>query len=151
MRKPEADGEIKLYTDIESKIAHYTKVKNMFKAAGIIEAVLLCAELICAAIAYNPSQIIFASILACIIFVFIFIIDKTKDKINKLKEEQTGIAAEEKRKFSIFLQIGLLLNLCALLLKDEFSDYSSCIIIMQIIAIVLMLAGICDMARKRNN
>ena len=36
LRKKTADGPFVLYTDVDSQITHYTKIRNMFKVAAII-------------------------------------------------------------------------------------------------------------------
>src|SRR5699024_5074763 len=45
LRKRAADGPFELYTDVESKIEHYRKIRRMFKAVTILELIGLFMEI----------------------------------------------------------------------------------------------------------
>ena len=47
LRKRAADGPFELYTDPESMIEHYTKIRRMFKAVTILELVGFFIEIGC--------------------------------------------------------------------------------------------------------
>ena len=47
LRKKAAEGEFELYTDVDSQIEHYTKIRNMFKVVSIIELICFIVEIIC--------------------------------------------------------------------------------------------------------
>lgn len=147
LRKLAADGEFQLYTDVESSIEHYSKIRKMFKIVTIIEIILLWIEIMAAVIGDNPYGLPVICFMGAVVIVFVRMVYKTTHTINKLKERQTGIMVEKQRNVSILISIGLLFNACALGLQDLISVYLKNTI--QIIAIVLMLVGIWKTARNR--
>lgn len=50
LRKPASEGEFELYTDVESSIEHYSKIRRMFKIATVIEIICLWMEIMAATI-----------------------------------------------------------------------------------------------------
>ena len=148
LRKKAADGEFELYTDTESLIEHYTKIRRMFKGATIIELIAFLIEVLCATIGGVNMGWLFAGLILALILVFFNAIAKTTDKINSLKEEQTGISVPEGRTVSPLMMAGLLINSCMLTVKDSLSDYIA--IPLMILACVLMLVGLWKTAQKKN-
>lgn len=142
LRKLTADGEFKLYTDVDSSIEHYTKILKMFKVVTIIELICFFVEVLGAmngaGIGFFGMLIIGAIVIGCMRATL-----STKRKIAELKERKgevvTGLVSG---KTSPALISGLLLNAGALVLKDGGTVSGSIIIIVQIIAIILMLVGI---------
>lgn len=142
LRKLAADGEFKLYTDVDSSIEHYTKILKMFKVVTIIELICFFVEVMGAmngaGIGFFGMLLIGAIVIGCMRATI-----STKRKIAELKERKgevvTGLASG---KTSPALISGLLLNAGALALKNGNTVSGSIIMVVQIIAIILMLVGI---------
>lgn len=147
LRKETSKGAFELYTDVESKIEHYTKILKMFKAVTILEIICFFIECMAAFVGGVSAAIVAAVVILLLIIVFLNVIAKTKDVIYKLEEQHTGIAPENRKEFSPLVTTGLLLNACALIMKDSVSDLLwTCV---AICAIILMLTGLWQMAQKR--
>lgn len=142
LRKLTVDGDFELYTDVDSSIEHYTKILKMFKVVTIIEIIGFFVEVLGAmhgaGIGFFGMLIIGAIVIGCMRATI-----STKRKIAELKERKgevvTGLASG---KVSPLLASGLLLNACALALKNSATVSDPIITVIQIIAIVLMLTGI---------
>lgn len=133
LRKKASEGAFELYTDVESQIDHYTKIRNMFKVVTIIELICFVMEVMAAAL----GNVGFAAPAACLILVLVFVLVnatvKINDILNRLKEEKTGISQEKGRTSSPLLMAGLLINSCSLMMRESMPDY---------IAIPILLLGI---------
>ena len=147
LRKLSSEGEFQLYTDVDSQIEHYKKIRNMFKAVTVIELICLFIELFSASMTKSPLLWSFVFLILAIIIAFFNITNRTNDIIHELTERKTGIEEPRSRRISIFLIIGLLLNSCVLMMKDSIPSYIVCPL--QLIVIVLMLVGVYQTARKR--
>ena len=147
LRKLSSKGEFQLYTDVDSQIEHYKKIRNMFKAVTVIELICLFIELFSASMTNSPLLWSFVFLILAIIIAFFNITNRTNDIIHELTERKTGIEEPRSRSISIFLIIGLLLNSCVLMMKDSIPSYIVCPI--QILVIALMLIGVYQTARKR--
>ena len=147
LRKLSSEGEFQLYTDVDSQIEHYKKIRNMFKAVTVIELICLFIELFSASMTNSPLLWSFVFLILAIIIAFFNITNRTNDIIHELTERKTGIEEPRSRSISIFLIIGLLLNSCALMMKDSIPSYIVCPL--QLIVIALMLVGVYQTARKR--
>ena len=147
LRKLSSEGEFQLYTDVDSQIEHYKKIRNMFKAVTVIELICLFIELFSASMTNSPLLWSFVFLILAIIIAFFNITNRTNDIIHELTERKTGIEEPRSRSISIFLIIGLLLNSCVLMMKDSIPSYIVCPI--QILVIALMLVGVYQTARKR--
>ena len=147
LRKLSSEGEFQLYTDVDSQIEHYKKIRNMFKAVTVIELICLFIELFSASMTKSPLLWSFVFLILAIIIAFVNITFRTNDIIHELTERKTGIEEPRSKSISIFLIIGLLLNSCVLMMKDSIPSYIVCPL--QLIVIVLMLVGVYQTARKR--
>ena len=147
LRKLSSEGEFQLYTDVDSQIEHYKKIRNMFKAVTVIELICLFIELFSASMTKSPLLWSFVFLILAIIIAFFNITNRTNDIIHELTERKTGIEEPRSRSISIFLIIGLLLNSCVLMMKDSIPSYIVCPL--QLIVIALMLVGVYQTARKR--
>lgn len=147
LRKLSSEGEFQLYTDVDSKIEHYKKIRNMFKAVTVIELICLFIELFSASMTKSPLLWSFVFLILAIIIAFVNITFRTNDIIHELTERKTGIEEPRSKSISIFLIIGLLLNSCVLMMKDSIPSYIVCPL--QLIVIALMLVGVYQTARKR--
>lgn len=142
LRKLTAEGNFELYTDVDSKIEHYTKILKLFKAVTIIELICFMVE---ALAAINGAAVGFWGMLLIGLFVvtFIYATLMTKQRIAELKEQNgevvTGLASG---KMSPALLCGLLLNAGSLAIKDSATISHSIVVTIQIFAIILMLVGL---------
>lgn len=140
LRKPASEETFELYTDVDSQIEHYTKIRRMFKIATVIDIICFSVELLAAAygphFGYALALLIGACVLALANATF-----KTNDIIEELKERKTGIASEKKgRRFSPLLLAGMFLNSISLMTGSFMPVYLKHSF--QIISIVLMAAGV---------
>ena len=147
LRKLSSEGEFQLYTDVDSQIEHYKKIRNMFKAVTVIELICLFIELFSASMTNSPLLWSFVFLILAIIIAFFNITNRTNDIIHELTERKTGIEEPRSKSISIFLITGLLLNSYVLMMKDSIPSYIVCPI--QILVIALMLIGVYQTARKR--
>lgn len=80
-------GDFELYSDNESKIEQYRRIKNVFVTFAIIEGLILAYE-INIYYKHNSAAILFFIILLIIIIsAFSYQVYKCKDKIKSLKDE----------------------------------------------------------------
>ena len=143
LRKRASEGEFVLYTDVDSSIEHYTKILKLFKVVSIIELICFFVEVLGA---MNGAAIgIFGMILiGAIAIAMMRATLSTKRTINELKERKgetpaTGIASG---KVSPVLSAGLLLNLCAICIRNSGSISDYIVITIHILAIVTMAIGL---------
>ena len=114
LRKKATEGPFVMYTDVESNIEHYQKIRKMFKAAAILEVICAIVELLCAqgGTAALPLFLCFLMIAMVICFV------REIARVDRILEELRGRIGEEQpkgcwrggRRPSAFLAVGLLLN-----------------------------------------
>lgn len=121
LRKKAAQGAFELYTDVESSIAHYTKIKKTFQLATVMEIICLFLEIwgILRGVAAAWS---FAFILGAIAIAFVRQLMRINDILAELKG-RSGDTGEQsysgrKGKISGYLAAGLFLNGVALLIRD---------------------------------
>lgn len=149
LRKEASEGEFQLYTDVDSNIEHYTKILRMFKIATGFELIALIIEMI-HAISGNPFAATFTFLLCALIIAMLNVITRTRQTIAELKERKGELSEGYgigRRNVSLLVPCGLLVNGLALLLQDSIDPTIKHIL--QIIAIVLMLAGAYLTARTR--
>lgn len=147
LRKETSKGAFELYTDVESKIEHYTKILKMVKAVTVLEIICFFIECMAAFIGDVSAAVVAAAVILLLIIVLVNVIAKTKNIIYKLEEQRTGIAPENPREMSPLLISGLLLNACALMMKESVSELLwTCV---AILGIVFMLTGIWQTAKKQ--
>lgn len=149
LRKPARDGEFLLYTDVDSQIGHYTKIQRMLKIVTIFELLCLFLEILSATRLNNPLFYVFVFLLMAIVIACVRITCHTKDIIAELKERKTGIAGTRKRKVSIWLGIGMLLNSISLLIPEASPVYRYKLWL-QIPALVMILYGAYESTRDRS-
>lgn len=141
LRKLTSDGEFKLYTDVDSSIEHYTKIRTMFKVVTIIELICFLVECF-VAVAGNNWAFFFAVLFGIFILVLLRAVVNTNHIINELKERKGEAVSECNGKPSPILACGLLLNCCAsaMTISESVSPYIKTGL--QIFAIVVMLVGL---------
>ncbi|MCM1214500.1 MAG: DUF2812 domain-containing protein [Lachnospiraceae bacterium] len=148
LRRPASEGAFELYTDVDSQIEHYTKIRRMFKVAAVLELLCFFMELLAA---YNgfPLGYAFAFLVGALALALSNMCFRTSDIIEKLKERKTGIApAKRHRYLSPLLAWGMLLNSCALLMDGSLPNFVK--LAVQILAIFLMLAGLFITVQRRD-
>ena len=148
LRKPASEGEFELYTDVESSIEHYSKIRRMFKIATVIEIICLWMEIMAATIGKVSYAVPAAFFIGAIMIGFIRITIHTTNIINNLKERQTGIPVEKRRNVPPILAAGMLLNGLAIAIQESVSGNVK--IAVQILAIIFMLMGLWDIFRKNH-
>ncbi len=116
LRKKAADGPFEMYTDNESKIAQYARIRNFFKFAAVAEILLCSLELYGFATMGNIIFLLFAALLAFLALALSKMAIKCNRKIMRLRMGQ-----DYKQPYGgqrpWLLCIGLLLNLINLLLQ----------------------------------
>ena len=142
LRKRADEGKFVLYTDVDSSIEHYTKILKMFKVVTIIELICFFVEVIGT---MNGAAVgIFGMIIIGLLIIALMRATlSTKRTINELKERKGEAPAKglESGKVSPVLSGGLLLNLCAISLRNS-TVSDPVVMTVQIAAIIVMLIGI---------
>lgn len=146
LRKHAKDGEFQLYTDVDSSIEHYTKIRNMFKIVTIIELLLFIMQMICYSIAspdmsqFQTVPFICMLIIAVCIAVLMKATVHTNQVIVRLKERKGDFSQSNPSGVSPLLLSGMGLNCAAMGLRSSFSPSLATGI--SLLAIVFMLLGI---------
>ena len=144
LRKKAADGPFQLYTDVESSIEHYSKIRVMFKVATILEIICLTIMLLQAT---NGS--LAALSLSFVIMALVAVMTRQVMHVNRilaeLKEsigEPMRFAIGKRRKLSGFIVCGLLLNSIGILLEGWEFPYGEYVRgIVHVLALILILSG----------
>lgn len=139
LRKLATEGEFKLYTDVDSSIEHYTKIRNLFKIVSILEIICFMVEVACAMSGAAVGYVGMLIVGICMLAVMRAAI-KTNDIIIELKERR-GEIMEGKlgaKRLSPALMAGIFINVAAMALAET----SAFRMPIQIAAIILMLVGI---------
>jgi hypothetical protein len=87
LKKKASDGPFEMYTDVESKIAHYSKIKNFFKVFLALEALCFFIELMATINSGYYIFGIFTVIAALASLAMLKIVWKCKWKIEQFKRE----------------------------------------------------------------
>ena len=139
LRKRTADGPFELYTDVESQIEHYTKILRMFKVVCILEIICMLIE-VAGGLSGNPLGWAAAVLLASFVLVCVN---------AELEARKSGIEQESSvRTISVLLPTGLLINACLLAAQDSISPTIH--MVLQILAIILMAAGLILTVKQGN-
>lgn len=147
LRKLSAEGPFELYTDVDSSIAHYMKIRNLFQAVTVFEVLMLLFEL-WGGINGSAVGYVCACIIGALVFGLINVIATTNDTIVELKERKGEVTERERNtKISALLPCGLLLNGCALMIEESVSHPIK--LFVQILAIIFMLIGVYQTGKKR--
>ena len=150
LRKKSSEGSFELYTDVDSQITHYTKIRNMFKIVGIINWICFMIEVVCCNQASAENRLFS---LVCTIFVGLVALVitnsaiRTNQVIAELKEKKGEITTMKKK--NICLITGILLNCCSIAMTNPSLDVYKMIV--QIISIVLMIIGLIQINRDSKN
>ena len=148
LRKRTADGPFELYTDVESQIEHYTKILRMFKVVCILEIICMLIE-VAGGLSGDPLGWAAAVLLASFVLVCVNAVGKTKGVLAELEARKSGIEQENSvRTISVLLPTGLLINACLLAAQDSISPTIH--MVLQILAIILMAAGLILTVKQGN-
>ena len=158
LRKKVAEGPFVLYTDVESGIEHYTKIKKMFKTATMLELICLIMEIALAGSTTDKATIAmalaFISLVGAIVIVFLREIARVNGILAQLREragqESPGNRCG-KSNVSLLLSLGLTLNGIGYLIPTRSTLYAAVRGILHGLAIVFMGLGIISTLWKRED
>ncbi|MCI6997255.1 MAG: DUF2812 domain-containing protein [Eubacterium sp.] len=146
LRKKAGEGAFELYTDVDSTIEHYTKIRRMFKAVAVVEILCLFLELYSGYSGFSVG-FVFSFMILAFLLAFFNIINKTSNIIDQLQERKGITTAVKKKGVSPFLLGGLLLIAFALMMNGNVNPAIHHLV--QIAAIIFMVVGIYRTARQR--
>lgn len=121
LRKRAGDGPFVLYTDVESNIEQYSKIRRMFKKAAALEIVCIFLEAI-GGLRGNSMGWGLCFLLAAILMGIFRELARVNRIIAELKErigEETG---PEGRQVSGFIPLGFLLNAIGFLMPQSSAE-----------------------------
>ncbi len=151
LRKKAAEGPFVLYTDVESSIEHYEKIKKLFKIVIILEIICIALEGVSATRGTDSFSVGLPLAVSCLLAVFILVFLREIWRVNEiLAELRARIGQEEPnrslrgRKPSLILCLGLILNGAGYLMPepDGSALYTAVKGIIRALALILMGAGI---------
>lgn len=143
LRKIASEEPFTLYTDIDSLIEHYTKIRNMFKIVTLVELACFILELFAAMNGFAVG-FFFTLLIGLIVIACMKITLNTNETILELKErkgEKVNRNAVQTGKVSPFLICGLLFNSVPFAMQNFGCD-ELWVSLAQIVAIVLLMIGI---------
>ena len=146
LRRLAEKGEFVLYTDVDSSIEHYTKIRKMFKVVTVFELICFFIEVF-GAVSGNRLAVAFAFQLGAILLALVSQVFKMNAIIAKLRERKGEAVSGKYGPLSALVPCGLLLNSCALILEETIHPTAK--MATQIAAIILMLVGVYRTARYR--
>lgn len=146
LRKKAGEGAFELYTDVDSTIEHYTKIRRMFKAVAVVEILCLFLELYSGYSGFSVG-FVFSFMILAFLLAFFNIINKTSNIIDQLQERKGITTAVKKKGVSPFLLGGLLLIAFALMMNGNMNPAIHHLV--QIAAIIFMVVGIYRTARQK--
>lgn len=143
LRKYASEGPFELYSDVESRVAHYEKIRGIYKAVAIVELLGVFLEMLAGINGFALGWM-FACILAALAIAFIrqcfnisAILADLKSRLGEA-EENMYLNMRKKRP-SLLLSVGFLLNAIGFLpMTAEFDALKG---FLQGMAIVFLLAG----------
>ena len=145
LRRPASAGEFVLYTDVDSAIGYYCKIRKMFKAVLIIELFFFLFEIYCAV---QGAAYVGTFIIGALVLVLSNAVIRTNRTIAQLQEQRGETPGGRcGRRVSVFLPCGMLLNSVALFMDHV--EQPTIKPVIQIAACVLMMVGIYRTVRMR--
>lgn len=150
LRKKAADGAFDLYTDVESNIEHYARIKRMLKVGAVLEIICLFME-IYGAMRGVPIGWAFAFILGAILVAILKELMRVNGILTELKgrigSDREEIQSGRTGRISGYLGVGLFLNGVVLMLPEISADGQAAFWIgflkgfLQVMAVLFMVAG----------
>ena len=148
LRKKASEGAFDLYTDVSSSLAHYKKIRRMFKVVTIIELICLFIELYVGFVGGSRLGIVFALLIGAIFVGCVNILTRLNARIGQLQEQQNGMGSVKRcRTVSALVVVGLLLNSFAIWIEEAAAQPVK--VCVQVIAIVLMAVGLVVTCKDR--
>ena len=147
LRRPASEGEFVLYTDVDSAIEHYGKIRMLFKVVLIIELLIFMVEMYAG---IQGASYLGAFIIGALVLGLINAVVDTNRTIARLME-QRGEAVGKRwgRQVSALVPCGMLLNCVAYLFDD--GRFPAVELLIRIAAIVMMVVGIYRTVRMRES
>lgn len=158
LRKRASEGAFQLYTDVESTIEHYEKIRRMFKVAALLEALCFIMQIPAVAMgvwAGTVGMLVLGAIFLGIMREIGRINNVLIDLYERIGKESDCIGCRGSRRVSMLLPLGLLFNAAAVMVPaaSRMSGgaffYTVMHRVLQILALILMLAGIVRTWRAR--
>ncbi|MBR1930070.1 MAG: DUF2812 domain-containing protein [Lachnospiraceae bacterium] len=148
LRKKAADGAFELYTDAQSAMEHYLKIRKMFKVVTILMLLCFFFELF-AGVTGVWIGYVAAIFIGLMLLMMVNTVLQLNNTIAELEEQQTGIASKMRnRSVSPLLSVGLLMNVAALCIRESVSAPIHRAV--QLLAIVTMVVGLYLTARGKS-
>lgn len=156
LRKKAEEGAFELYTDVESIMEHYKKIRTMFKIGFILEALCLFMEVLAGLGGGNPMGWVAAFFILAVMMVFIRQIVRINGIVAELSERLGGEperASLEGRKSSFVLVVGIVFTGLSILIDRLISNpsYDLAKLFLWGVALVCLLAGMFLTERKRKS
>lgn len=156
LRRKAEEGAFELYTDVESIMEHYKKIRTMFKIGFILETLCLIMEALAGLVGGNPIGWVAAFFILVVMMVFIRQIVRINGIVAELKERLGGEperAALEGRKPSLVLAAGMLFTGISILIDRLIKNpsYDPAKLFLWCVALVCLLAGMFLTCRKRES
>lgn len=158
LRKKAAEGPFVLYTDVESSIEHYEKIRKLFKIVIILEIICITLEAISSTRGTDSFSAGLPLAVSCLLAVFILILLREICHVNEiLAELRARIGQEDPNPFrrgrgpSLVLCLGLILNGVGYLMPEPGGSalYTAVKGVLRILALILVGAGLWIMFRGR--
>ena len=150
LRRRAEEGPFELYTDVESSIEQYEKIRRMFKIILAVEIAMLMLEVLAMEAALMPG-LVFTIIIGVIIGMMLREILRINSILAQLYERlgrpKEGLAGCGQRRISPILPIGIIINAFAVCIQDSFGHTVR--MGLQIAAIALIGLGIGRTIRNR--
>lgn len=154
LRKKAAEGPFEMYTDVESRIRHYSRIRRVFKGALILEAVCFAIELMAAASTGGAWLLIgFVFLIAAVMILMGRELRRVSDILAELKGQiGEGTGCLRRRKVSLFLPVGMLFNAVGFIIREWENELVGGRLVGHIcvtLALVLVLIGMVRTLRER--
>lgn len=153
LQKKAADGPFDLYTDVESRIEHYSKIKRMLKVAAVIEIICLVILLLNSLKLKSLAVLSYSFVIMALTVGLIRQVMHVNKILAELKDrigEPLKFAIGTKRKLSGFITWGFLFNSLGFLARGWEYSYSEFVSMsMHGLALVFFIIGIICTLRVR--
>lgn len=152
LRRKAEEGAFELYTDVESIMEHYKKIRTMFKIGFILETLCLIMEALAGLVGGNPIGWVAAFFILVVMTVFIRQIVRINGIVAELKERLGGEPERVPfggRKPSLVLAAGMFFTGLSILIDNP--SYDLVKLILRGVALVCLLAGMFLTFRKRKS
>lgn len=151
LRRKAEEGAFELYTDVESNMEHYIKIRTMLKIGFILETLCLIMEAL-AGLGGNPMGWVAAFFILVVMIVFIRQIVRINGIVAELKERLGGEperASFGGRKPSLVLAAGMFFAGFSILIDNPSYDLAKHIL--RGVALVCLLVGMFLTCQKRKS